>query len=149
MATLISQDLSISFTVINSQFDLLLAGSLLTKTGLNTQGLDVLVEQDESHLVSIFKQLHVNPELPFMKIETAALVAQEFRANSFGVHEGIAKTGVAGILRDGDGPVVMLRGDMDTLPIREETGRPYKCTAVKTDADGNRVPTLGCQASFH
>lgn len=100
------------------------------------------VREDETRLTKIFEQIHSNPELPFMEFETAALLAGELKANGFEVHEGIAKTGVAGILRNGEGPVVMLRADMDGLPIREETDLPYRSIAIKQDADGNEFPTM-------
>lgn len=100
------------------------------------------VARDGDRLVQIFKDLHQNPELPFQEVETAAFIARELRANGFEVHEGIGATGVVGILVNGDGPVVMVRADMDGLPIREETDLPYRSTAVKTDAHGKQVPTM-------
>src|SRR3954453_2577034 len=84
-----------------------------------------LVAQDEKRLVAIFKHLHANPELGFQEVETAALVAKEFKALGYETHTGIGKTGVVAVFKNGPGPVVMFRGDMDALPVRERTDLPY------------------------
>src|SRR5262245_46780991 len=64
-----------------------------------------LVEQDETLLIEIFKQLHANPELAFQEVKTAALVAKVFKDCGYETHTGIGKTGVVGILKNGPGPV--------------------------------------------
>src|SRR6516162_9381718 len=94
--------------------------------------MTALVEKDEPRLVELFKHLHQNPELSFQETKTAALVVKELKDLGFEVHTGIGKTGVVGILKNGPGPVVMFRGDMDALPVREQTGLPYasKVTAA-------------------
>ncbi|UVE16927.1 amidohydrolase [Pseudomonas sp. LS44] len=92
--------------------------------------IDSLVEQDEAQLVEVFKQLHRNPEMAFQETETAARVAKTLREQGFEVKTAIGTTGVVGILRNGPGPVVMYRADMDALPIKEETGLPYQSTKV-------------------
>jgi len=115
---------------------------LIPGTSSFAEDIAVSVARDGDRLIQIFKDLHQNPELAFQEVETAALIARELRANGFEVHEGIGETGVVGILVNGDGPVVMVRADMDGLPIREETDLPYKSTAIKTDADGKQVPTM-------
>lgn len=102
--------------------------------------LDASVASDTQRLQTLFKQIHSNPELPFMETETAALIARELKANSFTVHEKIGGTGVAGVLRNGDGPVVLYRADMDALPVREENDLPYKSTVVKADRNGVPFP---------
>jgi hippurate hydrolase len=101
-----------------------------------------LVDQDESRLVEIFKQLHANPELGFQEVKTAALVAQEFKAHGYETHTGIGKTGVVGILKNGSGPVIMFRSDMDALPVLEETGLPYASRATGQGAGGSLVPVM-------
>ena len=66
------------------------------------------------------------------------------------VTEGVGSTGVVGVLRNGDGPTVMLRADMDALPVKEATGLPYASTATATDADGNEVPVMhACGHDMH
>jgi len=101
-----------------------------------------LVDEDEQRLVEIFKQLHANPELGFQEVQTAGLIAKEFRALGYETHTGIGKTGVVGILKNGPGPVVMFRSDMDALPVLEETGLPYASRATGTSASGSLVPVM-------
>lgn len=98
-------------------------------TDLNTR-IDTLVKQDEGQMIELFKQLHRNPELAFQEKETAALVAKALKAQGFEVKTAIGTTGVVGILRNGPGPVVMYRADMDALPIKEATGLPYQSNKV-------------------
>jgi hippurate hydrolase len=95
-----------------------------------------LVEQDEQRLIEVFKHLHANPELGFQEVKTAALVAKEFKAQGYETHTGLGKTGVVGILKNGPGPVVMFRGDMDALPVREQTGLPYASKATASTPTG-------------
>src|SRR5437773_9213103 len=98
------------------------------------QKVSSMVDQDEKRLIEIFQQLHANPELGFQEVQTAALVAKEFRDLGYETHTGIGKTGVVGILKNGPGPVIMFRSDMDALPVLEETGLPYASRATGTSA---------------
>jgi amidohydrolase len=101
-----------------------------------------LVDRDEKRLIEIFQHLHANPELGFQEVKTAALIAQELKALGFETHTGIGKTGVVGILKNGPGPVVMFRSDMDALPVLEETGLTYASRATGTSASGSLVPVM-------
>lgn len=98
-------------------------------TDLKTR-IDSLVHQDEAQMIEQFKQLHRNPELAFQEKETAAQVAKALKAQGFEVKTAIGTTGVVGILRNGPGPVVMYRADMDALPIKEATSLPYQSSKV-------------------
>lgn len=100
------------------------------------------VKKDAPRLLKIFKQLHKNPELAFMEFKTSELVAKEFKAQGFEVHTKIAKTGVVGIMKNGPGPVVLFRSDMDALPLKEQTSLSYKSTAIVKDVDGKNVPAM-------
>ena len=71
----------------------------------------------------LYRDVHQHPELSHAEQRTAGLVVGRLRGAGFQVHEGIGGTGVVGVLRNGDGPVVLLRADMDALPVREATGR--------------------------
>jgi amidohydrolase len=101
-----------------------------------------LVERDEPRLIELFKHLHANPELGFHEVKTAALVAQELKQHGYETHSGIGKTGVVGIFKNGRGPVVMFRSDMDALPVLEETGLPYASRATGTSLAGSLVPVM-------
>jgi hippurate hydrolase len=87
-----------------------------------------------------YRDLHAHPELSHQEHETARKVAERLETFGVEVHTGIGGTGVVGILRNGDGPPVLLRADMDALPVQESTGLDYASTATATDADGNEVP---------
>ncbi|WP_433259968.1 amidohydrolase [Actinosynnema sp. CS-041913] len=90
-------------------------------------------------LADLYRDLHQHPELGFAETRTAAVAARELRAAGFETTEGVGGTGVVGVLRNGDGPTVLLRADMDALPVAERTGLPYASTAV-VDRDGQAVP---------
>src|SRR6201997_995260 len=91
-------------------------------------------------LEALYKDVHAHPELSMQETRTAGLAADRLRAAGYEVTTGVGKTGVVGLLRNGDGPTVMLRADMDALPIQEATGLPYASKATATDREGNTVP---------
>src|SRR5246500_731427 len=91
-------------------------------------------------LTEFYKLVHSHPELSMQETRTAKLAADRLRAAGYEVTTGVGKTGVVGLLRNGDGPTVMLRADMDALPIQEATGLPYASKATATDREGNTVP---------
>jgi amidohydrolase len=129
---------------------LALALSLLTLTPVLAQEAQpnlarkvaALVDQDEPRLVKIFKHVHANPEIGFQETKTAALIEKEWNALGYDVHAGLGKTGVVGILKNGPGPVVMFRGDMDALPVRETTGLDYASRATYVTAAGGIGPVM-------
>ena len=84
----------------------------------------------------LYRDLHQHPELSRQEHRTAGIVADRLRQSGCEVTTGVGGTGVVGILRNGDGPTVLLRADMDALPVREATGLPYASTAVATPATG-------------
>ncbi|CAL9453738.1 N-acetyldiaminopimelate deacetylase [Actinosynnema sp. ALI-1.44] len=101
------------------------------------------------NLADLYRDLHQHPELAFAETRTAATAARELRAAGFDTTEGVGGTGVVGVLRNGDGPTVLLRADMDALPVREKTGLPYASTAV-ADRDGEQVPVAhACGHDVH
>ena len=99
-------------------------------------GLREAVAADMPALVELYKDLHANPELSFQEVETAKKLAARARALGFEVTEGVGKTGVVVVMKNGDGPVVMLRADMDGLPVIEQTGLPYASKRRAVPATG-------------
>src|SRR6185312_4304607 len=91
-------------------------------------------------LEALYKDVHSHPELSMQETRTAQLAADRLRAAGYEVTNRVGKTGVVGLRRNGDGPTIMLRADMDALPIQEATGLPYASSAKATDRDGNTVP---------
>jgi hippurate hydrolase len=109
-------------------------------------GLEELrVEQEE-----FYRNLHQHPELSHQERQTAAAVAERLQQDGLQVHHGVGGTGVVGVLSNGDGPTVLLRADMDALPVREMTALRYASTATGTDSDGNEVPVMhACGHDVH
>ena len=94
--------------------------------------------------------MHQHPELSHLEQRTAAAVADQLGRAGFEVHSGVGGTGVVGILRNGDGPTVLLRADMDALPVKEDTGLPYASTAVAIPAaSGDPVPVAMPAATIY
>ena len=98
------------------------------------------IDADAARLTGIFKDIHEHPELGFMETRTADIVARELKALGFEVTTGIGKTGVVGILRNGDDPTVMYRADMDANAVEEATGLPYASKVRGHRGDGKEVP---------
>jgi amidohydrolase len=100
-------------------------------------------------LESVYKNIHSHPELSMQENRTAGVAADHLRAAGYEVTTGVGKTGVVGVLRNGDGPTVMLRADMDALPVREATGLPY-ASNVTADQNGKSVPVMhACGHDMH
>ena len=101
-------------------------------------------------LQELYRDLHRHPELSFAEHRTAGIGAEWLRGAGFTVTEGIGRTGVVGVLRRGAGPVVLLRADMDALPVAEDTGLPYASRARGVDPDGRDVPVMhACGHDVH
>jgi len=130
-----------------------LAALLLTFTHTNAQNakqVKQLVYADSSRLVEIFKDIHQNPELGFMEVRTSGIIAKEFKTLGYEVITGIGKTGVVGIFKNGTGPIVMYRADMDCNSVKEITGLPYASTKMMKKADGTETPvTHACGHDAH
>ena len=91
-------------------------------------------------LEALYKNVHSHPELSMQETRTAAVAADRLRAAGYEVTTAVGKTGVVGLLRNGDGPTVMLRADMDALPVEEATGLPYASKVTAPDREGKTVP---------
>lgn len=101
-------------------------------------------------LESIYTDIHAHPELSMQEVRTAGLAADHLRKSGFEVTTGVGKTGVVGVLRNGEGPVVMLRADMDALPVKEATGLAYASSVTVSGPDGGTVPVMhACGHDFH
>jgi amidohydrolase len=126
--------------------------STLTATPGASQASRVLdgLEQIEGSLEDLYRDLHSHPELSMQEHRTAGKAAEQLEGAGFEVTTGVGHTGVVGLLRNGDGPTVMVRADMDALPVKEETGLPYASTVTATDAAGNEVPVMhACGHDMH
>jgi amidohydrolase len=101
-------------------------------------------------LEKFYTDIHAHPELSFQEHRTAELAAGRLRAAGYEVATGVGKTGVVGLLRNGDGPTVLLRADMAALPVEEATGAPYASKVKGVDAEGKSVPVMhACGHDLH
>ena len=98
----------------------------------------------------LYRRLHQHPELSDQEVNTASAASEALHGSGYEVHDKIGTTGVVGVLRNGDGPTVLMRADMDALPMKEETGLPYASTDRQTDEAGNEVPVAhSCGHDVH
>ncbi len=110
----------------------LLSASLARAQSPEIIKLNAVIDADVDRMVAMYKDLHQNPELGFQEVRTADIVAKELTSLGYHVQTGIGRTGVVGIMKNGDGPVVMYRGDMDCNAVLEATGLPYASTKTMT-----------------
>ena len=96
----------------------------------------------DSYLAPLFLDFHQNPELSFLENRTAAKMAAELRAAGLEVTESVGGTGVVGLIKNGKGPLILIRADMDGLPVEEKTGLAYASKAMQTGQDGKEYPVM-------
>src|SRR6267142_4483980 len=112
--------------------------------------IDAQVKKESKSLLALYKELHSHPELSFQEENTSKRVAEEFKKAGCEVATGIGRYGVVGVLRNGSGPTVMVRTDLDALPVKEQTGLPYASTVTTKDPQGNEVPVMhACGHDIH
>ena len=108
------------------------------------------IEQILPMTEALYKDLHQHPELSLQEIRTSGIVARKLREAGFEVTEKVGKTGVVGIMKNGEGPTVMLRADMDALPMKEDTGVTYSSCEEGVNAKGETVPVAhSCGHDMH
>ena len=119
----------------------LLAASILAAPG-SAATLNEEIRADLPQLMPLYRDLHANPELSMQEVRTPAKLAPEMRKLGFAVTEHVGKTGVVSVLKNGPGPVLMIRADMDALPIKEQTGLPFASKAIGKLPDGTETPVM-------
>jgi len=108
------------------------------------------LEAELPGLLTLYRHLHANPELSFQEEKTAARVAEELRLAGCEVTTGVGKHGVVGILKNGPGRTVLVRTDLDGLPVKEQTGLPFASQAMARTASGEEVPVMhACGHDIH
>ena len=112
------------------------AASLCLAAPASADTLRDAVAKDMPSLLTLYRDLHANPELSMQEVKSAAKLAAEAKRLGFQVTTGVGKTGVVAVMKNGPGPVVMLRADMDGLPVDEKTGLPYASKVRGTSRAG-------------
>jgi hippurate hydrolase len=129
--------------------ELLFAAVFVVSSVVRGEEPKVWAKAHLEELVSLYRHFHSHPELSFEEYETAARVAKELRAAGIEVTEKFAKTGVVGILKNGEGPVVMIRTDLDALPVTEQTGLAY-ASQVKVKGEAGETGVMhACGHDIH
>jgi amidohydrolase len=122
----------------------------MTGTGSATSRVLGDLDRTRPWQEDFYRHLHQRPELSHQEHDTAAEVAQRLRSFGYQVHEGVGGTGVVAVLHNGGGASVLMRADMDALPVKEQTGLPYASTVTARDLDGNEVPVMhACGHDVH
>src|SRR5678815_2664444 len=132
------------------QLLVLLLSMWIARLILAQQTPQSLADVELPSLLGIYKDIHTHPELSGYEEQTAALVAKELRAAGCQVTEHLGKYedskhkayGVVGVMKNGDGPTVLVRSDMDALPVEEETGLPYASKVVAKNDEGKDVHVM-------
>jgi len=100
------------------------------------------VQKEYPSLFELYKHLHTHPEISFQEEKTSARIAEELRKAGYEVTTKVGGHGVVAVLRNGNGPTVLVRTDMDALPVKEQTGLPYASTVTCKDDKGDEVPVM-------
>ncbi len=135
----------------------LLAASLLASPAMaaapdpkaDAARVDAVLDKGYPQLEALYKDIHQHPEIAFHEVRTAALLADRMRKLGFEVTEKVGGTGIVALYRNGAGPTVLVRTELDGLPLLEKTGLPYASRATQ-EIDGKVVPTMhGCGHDIH
>ena len=111
-------------------------------TGAEAAALSDAIRADMPQLMTLYRDLHANPELSMQEVRTPAKLAPEMRKLGFDVTEHVGKTGVVAVMKNGAGPVLLIRADMDALPVKEQTGLPFASKAMGKLPDGAATPVM-------
>lgn len=129
---------------------LLLIGILITAVPVQASDTDIWLDASMDSLADLYLHLHTHPELSYQEKNTAARIADEWQTAGYSVTSNVGGHGVVGLLKNGDGPTVMLRTDLDALPVTEATGLDYASTVVVTGDDGRQTGVMhACGHDIH
>lgn len=104
----------------------------------------------KQNLSALFTHFHKNPELSFRENKTADRLAKEISSLGYDVTQGVGQTGIVAVMKNGAGPTVMIRADMDGLPVKEDSGLSYASTVTQMDIDGKEKPVMhACGHDVH
>ena len=118
--------------------------------GQDRSGFDKEITKQTEYALELCKYLHRNPEISFQEKETSARMAEELISIGFDVTPNFGGNNVVGMFKNGEGPVIMLRTDMDALPVKEKTGLSFASTKTKIDSNGKEVPVMhACGHDIH
>src|SRR3954452_9342476 len=115
---------------------------LMASTAAPAATLSDAIRADMPQLMNLYRDLHAHPELSMQEVRTPALLAPEMKKLGFAVTEHVGKTGVVAVMKNGPGPVLLIRADMDALPVKEQTGLPFASQVTGKLPDGTETPVM-------
>ena len=115
---------------------------LMASTSAPAATLSEAIGADMPQLMTLYRDLHANPELSLQEVRSAAKLAAEARKLGYQVTEKVGGNGVVAVMKNGPGPVLLIRADMDALPVKEQTGLPFASKAVGKLPDGSESPVM-------
>jgi hippurate hydrolase len=121
---------------------LLAAVAMTAATPVTAAALSDKIRADMPMLLALYRDIHAHPELSMEEVRTPALLAPKMRELGFQVTEHVGKTGVVAVMKNGPGPVLLLRADMDALPVKEQTGLPFASQVTGKLPDGTETPVM-------
>jgi len=124
------------------KYPLLFVAAAMVMTPAQAATLSDTIGADMPQLMTLYRDLHSNPELSMQEARTPAKLAPEMRKLGFEVTEKVGKTGVVAVMKNGPGPTLLIRADMDALPVKEQTGLPFASKATGRLADGTETPVM-------
>jgi amidohydrolase len=129
---------------------LVLATASVAVTPARATELQEAIAADYPQLEALFKHLHANPELSMQEFKTSERLAKELQGLGYTVTRNIGKTGLVGTLRNGEGPILLIRADMDGLPVEEKTGLPYASKVRQVNLEEMEMPVMhACGHDMH
>src|SRR5690348_12662499 len=121
----------------------LFAGAaMILATPAASATLSEAIHADMPQLMTLYRDIHAHPELSMQEVRTPALLAPQMRKLGFEVTEHVGKTGVVAVMKNGPGPVLLIRADMDALPVKEQTGLPFASQVTGKLPDGTETPVM-------
>ncbi len=133
-----------------ARFGLILAAVLAVGLPARADDPGDWFDKHEAEFIDLYRHLHSHPEVSYKEVATAARVTQELKKAGAEVTSGVGKLGVVGVLKNGQGPTVLVRSDLDALPVTEATGLPYASKATVTDESGASIGVMhACGHDVH
>ena len=121
---------------------LLLSAAMTLTSPASAATLSDSIKSDMPQLMALYRDLHAHPELSMQEVRTPGLLAPEMRKLGFDVTEHVGQTGVVAVMKNGPGPVLLIRADMDALPVKEQTGLPFASKVTGKLPDGTETPVM-------
>jgi amidohydrolase len=127
---------------LNNKLLVLAAAAMSVTSQSSAASLTDSIRADMPRLIALYRDIHAHPELSMQEVRTPALLAPEMRKIGFDVTEHVGKTGLVAVMKNGTGPVLLIRADMDALPVKEQTGLPFASQVVGKLLDGTATSVM-------